>query len=245
MRWGSLLLLATVAAVPALAQRGAARVEIKETSRALEFDYSWPAEAAAIRSLDRRFRDDAQAALRSARKDATDDMKLAASQKRELHQHFFSRSWAAVGQSERLLSLESATGTFTGGAHPNSTNGALLWERRLNREIPLASLFLRPRALETLARTTYCKNLDAERRKRRQGEKLGGQFDECPKFSELAISPVDRDKDRRFDRIRFIASPYVAGPYVEGAYEIDVPVSRQLMAAMKPAYRASFEPQRQ
>ena len=64
-------------------------------------------------------------------------MKLAASQKREFHQHFFSRSWATVGQSVRLLSLESATGTFAGGAHPNSTNGALLWERRLNREIPL------------------------------------------------------------------------------------------------------------
>jgi hypothetical protein len=245
MRWGSLLLLAMVIAVPAFGQRAAARVEIKETSKALEFDYSWPAEAAGIRPLDRRFREDAQRALRRAHKDAEEDVKLAASQKREFHQHFFSRSWAAVGQSARLLSLESATGTFTGGAHPNSSNGALLWERRLNREIPVASLFLRPRALETLTRTTYCKKLEAERRKRREGEKLGGQFDDCPKYSELAIALFDGDMDHHYDRIRFVASPYVAGPYVEGAYEIDVPVSRQLMAAIKPAYRTSFEPQRQ
>ena len=241
----SLLLLAAVTTAPASAQPGAKRVEIKETTKALEFDYSWPAEAAAIRPLNQRFRSDAQAALRSAQKDAVEDMKLAASQKRDYHQHFFSRSWAAVGQSPHLLSLESVTGTFTGGAHPNSNNGALLWDRRLNREVTLASLFLRPRAFETLTRTIYCKRLDTERRKRRQGETLGGMFDDCPKYSELAIAPFDGDKDRRFDRIRFVASPYVAGPYVEGAYEIDVPVTRQLMAAIKPAYRISFEPQRQ
>ena len=244
MKRGIISLIAAVTAL-ALAAPPAKAVEIKESSKALEFDYSWPAEAAAIRPLNQRFRTDAQAALRRAQKDAAEDMKLAASQKREFHQHFFSRSWATAGQSPRLLSLQSETDTFTGGAHPNSTNQALLWERRLGREFPLGSLFLRPRALETLTRTTYCKRLDAERRKRRQGERLGGQFDDCPKYPELAIVPMDGDKDRRFDRIRFVASPYVAGPYAEGEYEIDLPVTRQLMAAMKPAYRASFEPQRQ
>src|SRR5687768_12536800 len=138
MRLGKPLLLATVIAMPAFAEQSVRRVEIKETSKALQFDYSWPAEAGTIGPLDRRFRDDAQAAFRRAHKDAAEDMKLAASQKREFHQHLFSRSWAAVGQSLRLLSLESATGTFTGGAHPNSSNGALLWERRLNREVALA-----------------------------------------------------------------------------------------------------------
>lgn len=238
------MLIAALAA-PALASPPAKAVEIKESSKALEYDYSWPAEAAAIRPLNHRFQADARAALRRALKDAAEDMELAASQKREFHQHFFSRSWSTAGQSPRLLSLESQTGTFTGGAHPNSTNNALLWERRVGREVPLNSVFLRPRAFEALTRATYCKMLDAERAKRRQGEKFGGQFDDCPKFAELAIAPKDGDKDRRFDRIRFVASPYVAGPYAEGEYAIDVPVTRQLMAAMKPAYRASFEPQRQ
>ena len=85
----------------------------------------------------------------------------------------------------------------------------------------------------------------AERQKRREGEKFGGDFDQCPKYSELAIAPADKDKDGRFDTIAMVASPYVAGPYVEGEYEIDVPVTRQLIAALKPAYRNSFEAQRQ
>lgn len=245
MKRGTLLFMVTGVATQAFAQPAGKAVDIKENSKALEFAYSWPAEVAAIRSLNQRFRSDAQTALRRAQKDAAEDMRLAASQKREFHAHLFTRSWTNAGQSLRLLSLESQTGIFTGGAHPNSTNGALLWERRLGREVFLATLFLRPGVFETLTRTIYCKKLSAERRKRRQGEKLGGMFDDCPKYSELAIAPFDGDRDGRFDRLRFTASPYVAGPYVEGAYEIDVPVSRQLMAAMKPAYRTSFEPQRQ
>ena len=245
MRASLALLIAATIAAPLSAQRSAKAVNIAKTSDALDFDYSWPAEAAAIRQLNKRFSDDAKTALNRALSDALSDMKTAKADKREFHQHFFSRAWKSAGQSQRLLSLGETTGIFTGGAHPNSNNSALLWDRKLAREIKLDALFLRTGAFEKLTRTDYCKRLGAERKKRRQGEKIGGQFDECPRFSELAIAPADKDKDRRFDHIRFIASPYVAGPYVEGDYEIDVPVSRQLMAAMKPLYRSSFEPQRQ
>ena len=92
-----------------------------------------------------------------------------------------------------------------------------------------------------MTRIRYCALLNAERKKRRQGETLAGEFDQCPKYSELAITPADKDKDGLFDTIAFVASPYVAGPYVEGEYEIGVPVTRQLIAGTKPAYRASFE----
>jgi hypothetical protein len=245
MKRAYLAALAAMLSVPALTQPAARPVEIAQTSKALKFDYSWPAEAAAIRPLDRRFRTDAQTQLRRALKDAAEDMKSAAADKRPFNQHFFSESWSTAGQSPRLLSLEGGIGTFTGGAHPNSTSSALLWDRRLSKEITVASLFLRPKAFETLVRPTYCKMLAAEQRKRRQGEKLGGMFDQCPKLSELAIGPVISGKNGRFDRFRLVASPYVAGPYVEGEYEIDVPVTRQLLAAMKPLYRASFQPQRQ
>ena len=245
MRRTLILLVAIAIAMPAQAQKGAKAVNIEKKSEALEFDYSWPAEAAAIGPLNRQFSDDAKTALNRALSDAVHDMKSAKADKREFHPHFFSRAWKTAGQSPRLLSLGAATGTFTGGAHPNSNDSALLWDRKLGREIKLDVLFLRPKAFETLTRSTYCKQLDAERKKRRQGEKIGGQFDDCPKYSELAIAPADQDNDRRFDRIRFIASPYVAGPYAEGDYEIDLPVTRQLMAAMKPLYRSSFEPYRQ
>jgi len=78
------------------------------------------------------------------------------------------------------------------------------------------------------------------------GEKLDlPEFNECPKYSDLAIAPVDKNKDGRFDRLGFIASPYVAGPYAEGEYEIELPVTPQLIAAMKSTYRSSYEAQRQ
>ena len=65
-------------------------------------------------------------------------------------------------------------------------------------------------------RTPYCRALDAERLKRREGEVLEGQFSECPKTSELVVVPSDEDGDRRFDHIRFLAGPYVAGPMSKG-----------------------------
>ena len=74
---------------------------------------------------------------------------------------------------------------------------------------------------------------------------LDGDFALCPKFRELAIAPIDSNGNGRFEEIAFVASPYVAGPYVEGAYEVRVPVTARLIAAIEPAYRTSFEVQRQ
>jgi len=240
-----LLLCAALAAIPAAAWAAGKPVTIESTTKTLKFDYSWPVEAAAIRPLDQRFRKDSAKALQQAQKDAAEDMKSAATDKRPFNQHFFSEVWTAAGSSPRLLSLEYALGTFTGGAHPNSTNGTMLWDKRAAREIKLDDLFLRKAAFANLTRTAYCKALDKERLKRRQGEKLDGMFSNCPKYSELAISPVDSKNDGRFNVIRFVASPYVAGPYVEGEYELELPVTAQLIAAIKPLYRASFEVQRQ
>ena len=46
-----------------------------------------------------------------------------------------------------------------------------------------------PAGFETVTRQVYCRALDAERKKRRQGEELGAMFGECPKYSDLAIAP--------------------------------------------------------
>jgi len=146
----------------------------------------------------------------------------------------------------RLLSLQSAFDTFEGGAHPNHSYDALLWDRVLGREIAIGDQFLHASSFAALTRGPYCKALAREQSKRRDGEKLDlREFNECPKYSDLAIAPVDKNKDGRFDRLGFIASPYVAGPYAEGEYEIELPVTSQLIAAMKSTYRSSYEAQRQ
>lgn len=220
-------------------------VKVERNSATLEFSYSWPAQAAAIAPLDRRFRADLAKAWRSAQATVRDEQKLTRQQKRPFNPQFFAMAWTSAGQSKRLLSLQNQLGEFTGGAHPNSSYGALLWDRVLVREITPVSLFARPGGLAAVTRAVYCKALDVERLKRREGEKLDGMFSECPKLSELAIAPVDQNKDGRFDTIAFVASPYTAGPYVEGDYEISLPVTAAIISALKPQYRQSFAAQRQ
>jgi hypothetical protein len=240
MKKGILLVAALLCGPPALGKP----VTIKHDSKALEFSYSWPSEAAAIPALDRRFRTEMSKAYRNALSGAREDQKIYRQQGRDGIGDLYSMTWTTAGETARLLSLQNEFSTFTGGAHPNTSYGALLWDRKLNRETAMDRLFGRPADFVAVSRATYCNGLDAERSKRREGEKLDlAEFNACPKYSELAISPVDKNRNGRFDAIALVASPYTAGPYVEGEYDVLVPVTGKLIAALKPAYRSSFEPQ--
>lgn len=220
-------------------------VAVERNSKTLEFSYRWPAEATASRVLNARFRRDMQTAYAETSRNAEQDKASAKNDKREFHGHEYSMDWKTAGQSARLLSLRGELYEYSGGAHPNHGTNALVWDRRTNMEMGIGTLFRHAATFTALTRAAYCKALDKERAKRRQGEKLDGAFGDCPKFSELAIVPTDRDRSGRFERLVMIASPYVAGPYVEGDYEITLPLTRQLIAGLKSVYRNSFEVQRQ
>ena len=237
-RWGYV-----AAALPLVAAAGGPHKVVRNAG-GLEFSYVWPAEAVAIPALDLKLYTDAKANLAKAQKYAAEDERLRTSENRDFG-HYYSMTWSSAGQSARLLSLEGTLETYTGGAHPAHGSQALLWDRRLNRAIGVASLFVKSGSFPAMTRATYCKALDAERAQRREGEKLDGDFGACPKYSELKIAPFDNDGDGRFDRIHFVAEEYVAGPYVEGPYETPLPVTAQLIAALKPEYRSSFEVYRQ
>ena len=211
----------------------------------LEFTYEWPAEAVAIPALDLRLYKAAKAALAKAQQYAAEDKKLTADQKRDFDGHYYSMMWSTSGQSIRLVSLEGAYEAYTGGAHPSHGSEVLLWDRQLNRPVDMNALFSKAGAFAAITRTAYCKALNAEREQRRDGEKLDGDFGACPRYAELEIAPFDNNKNGRFDRIHFVADEYVAGPYVEGPYETPLPVTAQLIAALKPEYRSSFEVYRQ
>jgi hypothetical protein len=239
------LAFAAIAVVALNASADARPFKSEFKSKLIDFKYGWSREANVIPALVRRFTADMRKARESlsaaAQVDATERKKLGY----PFHPYQQITSITTAGQTPRLLSLSIETYAFTGGAHGNSGTSPLLWDRRLGREIKVDALFSRAGALTRLTRTAYCKALDIERLKRRQGQKLGGEFDQCPKFTDLAILPADTNKNGRFDRIRLIASPYVAGPYSEGEYDVALPVDRALVAAARPQYRASFEVQRQ
>ncbi|MGI8704448.1 MAG: PdaC/SigV domain-containing protein [Sphingomicrobium sp.] len=208
----------------------------------LDFEYSWPqaisSETRLVERLSADLSNTYDEALKEARANKQDMDRLGG----PFNQNHFTRMWNLEGQTQRLISLAADTHTYTGGAHPNHTSSALLWDRSAQGEIKFAELFESPSALEGTVRARFCELLDAERLKRRQGETIEG-FTECPAFSELTIAPADTNDKERFDSVQLTADPYVAGPYVEGGYEINVPVSAGLIGALKPEYRSDFEAQ--
>src|SRR5690606_6121690 len=155
--------------------------------------------------------------------------------------HSSSTVYAAAGMSPALLSLKVEVGGYSGGAHGHYGISALLWDRRANREIAFADLFAAPANRDRLLTQRWCDALNQAREERRAGPVGGGgMFDDCPPLDEIAIIPVDSNRDSRFDKLLLAASPYVAGPWVEGAYEIELDVTADLLAGLKAEYRPSF-----
>lgn len=232
--------------VPTVATAAAVRpASVERRSKALEFSYKWPAGADSIPGLRSYLRADMRKAFRQARSDAAEDMRRSRANHYPFRQHSYSMAWDAQGETVRLISLEGALAFDTNGAHPNSATRALLWDRTRDRRVSAPALFATPARFSALTRPAYCRKLDAERARRRGSQRDEGEFSKCPDYKELAIILVDRNQNRRFDRLKFVASPYVAGPYVEGEYENWLPVTANLIAALKREYRGSFEIQRQ
>jgi hypothetical protein len=238
MTRGIMLAAATAAFFIAGAEAKPFKTELK--SKLLDFEYGWSSEANAIPALVARFNADMRKQRASLTAAAQSDAAERKKQGFPFNAYQQVTSITTEGETPRLLSLRNDTYAFTGGAHGNSGTKALLWDRKLNKEIAFNALFVSPSGFLAGIRGSYCRALDAERAKRRQGEKLGGDFDKCPAFTELTLMPADSNHNGRFDHLLFVADPYVAGPYVEGAYDISLPVNAAQIARLKPEYRSSF-----
>lgn len=208
----------------------------------IEFNYSWSAEASAIPALVRRLRADLETSWSAASTTAQTDRASAQAASRPFNGHQFNRRWTTAGQSSRLLSLDGQTLIFAGGASPSHGAEALLWDRRSRAELNVERLFTGGNDLEKLVHAPFCVTLAGERAKRRGAPvRAGDAFSACPRLGELAVVPADGNANRRFDRFRLIAPNGVAGAIAEGRYDIAIPVTAALRAALRPAYRSSFE----
>ena len=217
-----------------------------EKNDLVDFHFAWSAEAAAVPELVTRFRAAMEKVKAELLAGAKDDKAMRNKEGFDFHGFQSSTDYKTSGQSDRLLSLTADVGAYTGGAHGNYGTSGLLWDRTATREIKVSDLFAEPDNRDRLLTQRWCDALRKAREEKR-GEPAGGDgmFDECPKLDEIAIVPTDNDGNGRFERLILTASPYVAGPYVEGSYEIDVPVTADLISALKSEYQGSFEPQPQ
>ena len=217
---------------------------VEEKTDLIEFDFSWPAEAAAIPELVQRFRTEMEKARKGVLAGAEEEKARREKEGMEYVPFMSSTVYESAGESPRLLSLRLDAGGYEGGAHGNFGVGALLWDRKAKREIEFADLFVQPANRDRLLTQGWCDALNKAREEKR-GEPVGGGglFDDCPGLDDIAAIPADADKDGRFDTLLLVASPYVAGPWVEGAYEIELRVTPDLIAGLTAEFQPSFEAQ--
>jgi len=147
--------------------------------------------------------------------------------------------WKISAQSPRLLSLYAEQNDFEGGAHPNTSFRALLWDKDKGALIPTAELFSPDADLKSVD-DYVCHQIEAQRA-RRTGEpvnQVGSGFN-CPKFADSRLILVPSTQAGKIGAIDALYAPYDVGPYAEGPYEVRVPQS-QLKGLIAPQYADQF-----
>ncbi len=229
------------AVIPTSAPVGQAR-SVKEANDRYDFEYAYPAAAAAIPALKAKLDADLaqqRAELVAEAKEGKDDAKQGGF---PYNPHSRMMDWKVVTDLPRWLSMSTIVSTFEGGAHPNYVYDAMLWEKATNLQRNALDLFTSKNALSAAIGPAFCDAIDRQRTKKR-GEPVsrgnGDMFSNC-------LDPVDYTVilgsagHQGFDRIGILVPPYEAGPYAEGSYEVTLPITAKVLALVKPEYRASF-----
>ncbi|WP_284124638.1 DUF4163 domain-containing protein [Parerythrobacter aestuarii] len=214
-------------------------VNISEESALFSFEFAYPKEVAAIPALKARLDKDmadGRAALESQARQASADSK---EQGFPYNAYAEGTEWQVVANTPRYLSLSAQIYSYTGGAHPNHGTSALVWDRESNRALKPVDFFVSPDALNGAVEKAYCAELNRLRAERRGEVDGSGYFSECPGVGELTVL-LGSSNRKAFNRIGFIADPYVAGSYAEGDYEVTLPVTKEILAAVRPAFRDAF-----
>lgn len=232
----------TAAAAPATPR--AAPVEIKSDRAGLEFEYGWPAAAAAIPPLDQWLRANAESLRAKAEKNATEDKATAAKDGYPFHGHSYQEAFAVAADTPRALVLQSEGYVFTGGAHGMPIHTVIIWDKAAQKRLPTSAL-IDVAAFKRLANDRFCAALDGEREKRRGApvEPAGpdgiSSFTECVDLAKQTLLPISTG-GTGLDTLRVVIGPYEAGPYAEGTYVIELPFDARLMAAVKPGWKDAF-----
>jgi len=215
---------------------------VKVSNDTFEFSYSWPAAADAQPALRAWLAADEAKARTGLESDAAQGRKEALRDKYPFHPYAHWQEWQVVTDLPGWLSLSSLVGVDSGGAHPNYGYAAILWDKAAGQQRQPLDLFTSRTALAAAIHADFCKALDAQRAKKRGGHASlgsGSDFDQCVDPLAQTVILGSRGK-KAFDRIGFLIAPYEAGPYAEGSYEVTLPVTPAVLAAVKPEWRGAF-----
>lgn len=151
-------------------------------------------------------------------------------------------SFAAAGESPRLFSLAETNVSFTGGAHPNTSFAAVLWDKTTDRRIEPLALFRQGADLTALDQA-LCDAVNAA-----QQSPARAPFNEdftprsgsrCPRAIETPFVLEPSQTPGRAGGLVFYFAPFTLGPYAEGAYQVVVPQSA-FRGLLSPTYAGEF-----
>lgn len=215
--------------------------EVDEQNDVFEFAYKWPAAVNGIPLLRAMLEADRDAARAALRKDAEAWKQEADAEGIPFNPYSLGTAWAVVADTPAFLSLSATISSYTGGAHGNSGFNALLWDKAADVRRKPVDLFDAAR-LKAAIQPAFCDAIDAQRAEKR-GEKVvrssGEMFDECIDPLEQTLI-LGSSNGKAFDRLGVLVGPYAAGPYAEGDYEVTLPVTSAVLAAVKPDYKGAF-----
>ena len=219
---------------------GAGGVAVAEAIGIYDFTYSYPAAAAAVPALKAHLDQDMARRRADVREDARSGAADAARDGREIVNRWDRGfDWLLVADLPRWVSLSLTMGGYDGGAHPNHGYSGLLWDKDAGRAVPVMDIFTSKAAFDAATNRAFNAEINRQRREKREGQLGEGMFTEALTPSEQTVILGSSDR-RRFNRVGFLLGPYAAGPYVEGDYEVTLPVTPAILAAVKPEYRRYF-----
>lgn len=219
----------------------AAQEQIALSSDLLIFKYGWPREGAEIAPLNTWLRGNGETILKRWQAQAKRDFAASKDDGWVWRTYSYEERYAVAADTPRMLVMISDGYQYTGGAHGMPIATAIIWDKGSARRLATGQV-IDVSALKRIAQARFCEILDEQRAEKR-GEPVPADrpdmFDECIDIAKQMIVPVSTGGST-LDTIRVIVGPYEAGPYAEGSYVIDLPMTTDLLPAVKAGYRAAF-----
>ncbi|WOB79341.1 DUF3298 domain-containing protein [Brevundimonas nasdae] len=151
-------------------------------------------------------------------------------------------AFAPGAETGKLVSLARTDFEFTGGAHPNTSFDAVIWDKTTNKRLGFADLF-RPGADLSVLDKALCAAANAAKQARSPGSEaatLDGKMWTCPKAVSTPFVLTPGTTPGKAGGVTFLMGPYQIGPYSDGPYWIALPQSL-FRALLNPAYADQFD----
>jgi hypothetical protein len=149
----------------------------------------------------------------------------------------YEQGWTLNADLPALAAASSISFFYIGGAHEGSRTDAILVDRRAGRRIALGDLFADRRSGLAIVQRDFCRVLAAQIAERHAGEADYVAMP-CPAIGRQPVTLCT--EHGRITTMMALLGRYVMGSWGEPGYDVELAVTPAIVAALKPAYRASF-----